>query len=181
MRRAATALILALSAAAAGCASSQSTIARRSPILDSQVESALVTFKGHDSSLETFLRNAHGYAVFPSVGKGGFIVGGAHGEGQVFEQGELVGYATLTQGTVGLQAGGQTFSEIIVFKDQIAFDRFRSGKLEFSGQASAVAVKAGASTAAAYEDGVAIFTMSRGGLMLEASVGGQQFRYVPYE
>jgi lipid-binding SYLF domain-containing protein len=163
-----------------GCASDQNVSARRNPVLDGEVSTAIAAFKVQDAGMETFFRTAYGYAVFPTVGKGGLIVGGAHGDGQVFEEGAVVGYTELAQGTIGAQIGGQTFSEVIFFKDRGALERFKGGKLEFSGNASAVAVRAGASTAADYENGVAVFTMAKGGLMLEASIGGQKFKYMPY-
>ena len=140
---------------------------------------ALVELEAKDPTLGDFLTNAYGYAIFPSVGKAGLLVGGAYGRGEVFEQGEFVGYADITQATIGLQAGGQTFSEIIAFKDKESMDRFKFGKVKFSANASAVALKAGAAKTARYSQGVAIFTNPNGGLMFEASVGGQEFGYVP--
>jgi lipid-binding SYLF domain-containing protein len=135
--------------------------------------------KANDASLDGFLRNAYGYAIFPSVGKGGFIVGGGHGRGEVYEQGKFIGFADITQATVGAQVGGQTYSELIVFQNKQALDNFRYGKIKFTANASAVAIKSGASAAANYSNGVAIFTMAQGGLMAEAAVGGQEFGLVP--
>src|SRR5205823_5983244 len=116
-----------------------------------------------------------------SVGKGGLIVGGAYGRGAVYEHNNPVGYAELQQGTVGAQIGGQSYRELIVFQNAAAFDRFTSGKLEFSANASAVAIKTGVAAAARYEDGVAIFVDAVSGLMAEASIGGQRFVYHPYD
>src|SRR5690606_34069387 len=112
-------------------------------------------FKNADSSLQGFLDKSYGYAVFPDVGKGGLGLGGAYGRGQVFEQGRLIGYCDLSQATIGLQAGAQTYSELIVFENKEALDRFTSGRFEFSANASAVALKAGAAAAADYTNGVA--------------------------
>jgi len=128
----------------------------------------------------------------PTVGAGALIVGAAHGTGLVYEnlwisalmhdplmKGKIIGRSSLSQGTVGLQAGGQAYSEIIFFKDKAAFDSFKVGKLKLAAQASAIAVTAGASADAAYDGGVAVFTMGKGGLMLQAAIGGQKFTFEP--
>jgi lipid-binding SYLF domain-containing protein len=110
------------------------------------------------------------------VGKGGLVVGGAYGRGVVYEQGRHIGYSDLTQGSVGLQAGGQTFSELLVFENKSALDRFKEGKLDFAA-ASAVVLKSGVATHAPFVNGVAVVVSPIGGAMLEASIGGQQFTY----
>ncbi len=122
---------------------------------------------------------AQGYAVFPSVAKGAIGLGGAHGEGQVFEKGKLVGTASLSQATIGFQLGGQVYSEAVFFEDAKALNEFKEGKFKVSAQVSAVAAAEGASANAKYQNGVAIFTLAKGGLMYEASVGGQKFSYTP--
>jgi len=139
----------------------------------------IARFKRADPSMKRFFDGAHGYAVFPTVGKAGLGVGGAYGEGEVYEQGKLVGTSSLTQLTIGLQLGAQGYSEIVFFADKRALSDFQGGNFELSAQASAVAVTAGASADASYDNGVAIFTMTKGGLMYEASVGGQKFGYTP--
>lgn len=164
-----------------GCASTSPEDEEARENLSSKSDAALADLKNTDPSLDDFLDKAHGYAIFPSVGKGGLIVGGAHGRGMVYEQGTLVGYATVTQATIGAQAGGQSFSEVIVFENEAAFDRFTQGNFELAANASAVALKSGAAASAKYENGVAIFTKPEGGLMFEASVGGQKFNYEPME
>ena len=111
------------------------------------------------------------------MGKGGIGIGGARGKGLVYEKGALIGKVTLTQVTVGLQLGGQSFSEVIFFKDKTALDDFTRGNYEFDAGVSAVALKAGASADLGYNKGVAIVTATKGGLMYEASVGGQKFDY----
>ncbi len=148
-----------------------------------------------------FFDNSYGYAVFPTVGKGGVGVGGAYGEGRVYVGGQHVGNATMAQVTVGLQLGGQAFSQIIFFEDERSFREFTSGHFEFSAEATAVAITAGVSAGAStgggmsagasggrndattvhsgYRKGMAIFTIARGGLMYEASLGGQKFKYTP--
>jgi len=144
-----------------------------------------------------FFDNSYGYAIFPTIGKGGVGVGGAYGKGRVYKNGAYVGNTSMTQLTVGWQFGGQGYSQIIFFQDQRAFDEFTTGKFEFGAQATAVAITAGASasastagtstsasggkhdatTAGAYNKGMATFTVAKGGLMYEASIGGQKFRY----
>lgn len=141
------------------------------------VAEAVANFKNSDPGIMRFFDNAQGYAVFPTVGKGGMGVGGAYGKGEVYERGRLVGYSSITQLTIGLQLGGQAYSEIIFFRDRSDLDDFRRGNFEFGAQASAVAITAGASADADYSKGVAVFTISEGGLMYEASVGGQKFRF----
>jgi lipid-binding SYLF domain-containing protein len=142
-----------------------------------RVETAITQFKEEDPTIQRFFDSACAYAVFPTIGKGGFLIGGARGRGEVYEGGNFVGYTTLTQGTIGAQAGGQTYSEIIFFQNPAALAEFRRGDVEFAGQASAVAATHGASANADYEDGVAVFTIGEGGLMFEAAVGGQRFHF----
>ena len=140
-------------------------------------EKAVALMKLQDDTIEAWFGKAAGYAVFPNVGKGGIGIGGAHGKGVLFEQGKPMGETELTQVTVGFQFGGQSFVEVIFFEDAIALGNFKKGNFELSAQASAVAVTLGAGASAGYEKGVAIFTMQKGGLMYEATVGGQKFRY----
>ena len=135
--------------------------------------------KALDPSLEKQIANAYGYVVFPSVGKGGLVVGGAYGRGEVYEQGKMVGWADLTQATIGAQIGGQTFSELILFENKAALDNFKNGKVKFSAGASAVALKSGAAVDAKYTDGVLVFVEPIAGLMVEASLGGQSFSFKP--
>lgn len=146
-------------------------------VKDPEVAVAIANFRNKDASMKTFFDKAYGFAIFPTVAKGGIGIGGAYGKGEVYEQGKLVGNSSLTQLTIGFQLGGQAYSEIIFFKDKAALRNFQSGNFEFGAQASAVAVTAGASADADYDNGVAIFTLAKGGLMYEASVGGQKFSY----
>jgi len=143
------------------------------------VTEAIDEFLHKDPGMRRFFENAYGYAVFPTVGKAALTVGGAYGKGQVFERGVLVGSSRIMQLTVGLQLGGQAYREIIFFKDRDTMRDFQQGNFEFSAQASAVAVTAGASADASYDHGVAVFTMTKGGLMYEAAIGGQKFSYKP--
>ena len=147
--------------------------------MELDVAKAILAIKKADPGIEAFFTNAAGYAVFPSVGKGGLVVGGAYGKGLVIAGGEVVGYTTMTQGTIGLQIGGQKYAQFIFFKDDVAIGNFQRGNFEFGAQASAVAIHKGASADTSYDKGVAVFTHAAGGLMIEGSVGGQKFTYQP--
>ena len=159
----------------------------------------IATFK-KSPQVQPFFKSAYGYAVFPTVGKGGLGIGGAHGKGQVYRKGKVTGKTSLTKVTIGLQAGGQAFSEIIFFQDKRAYDEFTSGNFEFDAAASAVAITAGAQAQAGtggktagasagpatgaqakvkYSGGMAIFVHAKGGLMYEAAIGGQKFSFKP--
>ncbi len=144
-----------------------------------------------------FFRSSYGYAVFPTIAKGGFVVGGARGKGRVYRRGRHIGDTTMTQVSVGLQAGGQAYSEIVFFQTPLDLKRFESGKFALGAQASAIAITAGASasvstagsgasasgtetnatTIGRYQDGMAVFTIARGGLMYEVAVAGQKFSF----
>lgn len=132
-----------------------------------------------DPTLADLLATAYGYAVFPSVGKGGLIAGGAHGRGTVYEHGVAIGYVDLSQATIGGQIGGQTYSELVVLQDQAAMDRFKSGKTTFETSLSAVALDKASARPAQYKNGMIVFTHAEGGLMAEAVIGGQTFTFVP--
>lgn len=129
--------------------------------------------------LKVFYNKAYAYAVFPRVTKAGVGIGGAAGRGIVFKNRRVVGSASLKQASIGLQLGGQQYSEVIFFENKKAYDHFRNGKLKFDAQASAVAITVGASIDVAYHNGVAVFTKAKGGLMYEASIGGQHFKFKP--
>ncbi len=147
-----------------------------------------------------FFGNSYGFAVFPTIGKGGFVIGGAYGEGHVYEQDTYVGDTSMIQVSIGFQLGGQAFSQIIFFEDKRAFDEFTSGNFEFGADAAVVAITAGANaststtgssagasggknnasiSAAGYYKGMAIFSVAKGGLMFQAAVAGQKFDYTP--
>ena len=141
---------------------------------------AIKDFNHTDSLMKRLFSGAYGYVVFPSIGKGAIGVGGASGGGAVFEKSAVVGKAQMTQVTVGFQFGGQAYREVVFFQNKEALDRFKANKVEFSAQVSAVAAKSGASGNAKYTDGILIFTQQKGGLMYEASVGGQKFKYTAF-
>ena len=146
-----------------------------------KAEKTIASFKLKDAKFEGYLEDAYGYVVFPSVGKGATGIGGAFGRGTVFEQGKPIGKAKLTQLTVGLQFGGQSYSQLILFESKADLIRFKKNKLELAAQASAVALDKGRSSNLAYNDGVAVFTITKGGLMYEAAIGGQKIKFKPYK
>ncbi len=151
-------------------------------------------------AVQPFFEDCYGYAVFPTIGKGGFWIGGAYGEGKVYKSGKITGTTSLAKLSIGFQFGGQAFSQILFFQDKRAYDEFTSGNFEFDASASAVAITAGAqartgtegATAGAnagqvkvahaktgYRKGMAVFVHAKGGLMVEASIGGQKFSFKP--
>ena len=151
-------------------------------------------------AVQPFFKNAYGYAVFPTIGKAGIGIGGSYGKGQVYKGGKVTGEVSVIKGSIGFQLGAQAFSEMIFFKDKRAYDEFTSGEFEFDATASAVAITAGAqakagtegATAGAsagpatgeqakinYHKGMAVFVHTKGGLMYEASIGGQKFTFKP--
>jgi lipid-binding SYLF domain-containing protein len=127
--------------------------------------------------MKNLFDNSTGYVIFPNVGKGAIGIGGAAGNGILYEQGTAVGKAKMKQVTVGFQFGGQAYREVIFFESQAALDQFKGGNFELSAQASAVAATKGASADVKYRNGIMVFTQEKGGLMYEASVGGQKFGY----
>ena len=173
------------------------------PVLADDISTTIDNFRGAGAG--EFIDDAYGYAVFPSIGKGGIGIGGAHGKGEVYRGGKLVGKTKMSQITYGLQLGGQVYSQMIFFRDERAFDDFTSGNFEFGAQATAVALTAGAQASTSsggggntssgtdadsskvnanekqYDgrSGMATFTIAKGGLMYEATLGGQKFKYEP--
>jgi len=153
-------------------------------------------FRQSNQSSE-FFQKSYGYAVFPTIGKGGLGIGAAHGSGHVYDHGRLIGRVTMNQVSVGFQAGGEAYSEIIFFRDKQAMDQFTSGNFEFSADAGAIAITASANasvgtsgtgagasvgehdaaTAGEFKDGIAVFTIAKGGLMYNATVAGQKFSF----
>ncbi len=185
-----------------GCASSGSY---RTPAANAEVKSTLMVFMHADPLIARYVHHAYAYAVFPTIGKGGFIFAGAHGLGQVFQGGALVGTASVTQVSVGFLVGGEAYREIIFFMDPATFKRFTSGQFSFSAKAQATAITAGAGASAGYgagqyssraqasvpnharevvrtnlpAHGYRVFTMVKGGLYVGASIAGQSFSYTP--
>ncbi len=154
-----------------------SVVYPRDSKLAGETEVAIKELFKSNPTIEQHFYDAYAFAVFPKIGKGGLGVGGAGGKGLVFEDYKVIGGSKMSQVTIGAQAGGQTYQEVVFFENKAALDKFTSGKTKFSGQASAVALKDGASVDMAYQDGVAVFTKAIGGLMAEASLGGQKFKF----
>jgi len=152
-----------------------------------------------DAGASNMFDSAYGYALFPTIGKAGFVVGGAYGEGKVYEQGKYIGDTSMTQASIGFQLGGAGFSQVIFFEDKRALDTFTSGNFEFGAEAQAIAITAAAgasssttgssatasggknnaaTTSAGYTKGMLTFTIVKGGAMFDVSLGGQKFKYM---
>ena len=172
-------LVMMMALTSVGCATAPSTKQERTD-LNAAAQSTLSKFKQNTPGYyKIYNDSAAGKAVFPSIGKGGYFLGGAYGQGIVYEGNKLVGYCKIEQATVGFQLGGQAYSQIIFFANTESLQRFKRGELAGTAQASAVAIKADASATADYKDGVAVFSMDSAGLMYEATLGGQKFSYLP--
>jgi lipid-binding SYLF domain-containing protein len=161
-----------------GCSTAPPTQESRNELIE-QANAAMKEMNRVDPGVEPLARKGFGYALFPEVTKGGLGFGGAYGRGVVYEQGQHVGYADLILGSFGLQLGGQLYSELIVFENKAALDRFKQGRIDFAADASAIIAKKGAAVNARFVDGVAVIVRPIEGVMAEAAVAGQQFRYVP--
>jgi lipid-binding SYLF domain-containing protein len=177
---AATLLLAAFTFGLVGCTTAPKTEADRQA-LDDSVQNTLSAMRSEDPSFGDFLDKAYAYAVYPSVGKGAFIFGGAYGKGEVFQGGRMIGYSDMSQATVGAQVGGQEYSEVIAFENQAALDKFTTKEYAFDASISAVALKSGVAKTARFREGVAVFKYIKGGLMADASVGGQRFRFRPVQ
>ncbi len=172
-------ILIGLVALIAGCATAPKTPQARANLV-AQARQTVAAMETADPSLSATLRSSYAYLVFPSVGEGGFIVGGTYGRGVVMRSdGTPIGYADLKAGKVGALAGGQTFDELVVFQDKAALDRLINQGLSFEGSASATALTAGVAASTNFRQGVAVFVKPRGGLMASAAIGGQSINYVP--
>ncbi len=172
-------LLLVVAGLTAGFSSFGQTSRKDKNLLEDCLE-ARTEFVNVDGLMNSLFNNSYAYVIFPNVGKGGIGIGGAAGNGIVFEKGNVVGKARLTQVSIGFQFGGQAYREVIFFENKSDLDRFKQDNFEFSAQASAVAVTTGASANVKYANGVMIFTQQKGGLMYEASIGGQKFDYTAF-
>lgn len=161
-----------------GCATAPERVEGKA-VLAAEVREAVAAFKAQDPTMERFFADSEGYAVLPKVGKGAIIVGGAYGQGEVYQKGVLVGYCSLSQAFIGASLGGQSIREILFFRTRVDLEEFMTGEFTLSAQATAVAIDAGAAAKADYRDGIAVFVLSDKGLMVDASVGGQKFKYLP--
>ena len=147
--------------------------------LVAEAAARLQQISAEDPEVGALVKRSYGYSMFPNVGKGGLGVGGAYGRGVVYERGQHIGYSDVTEGTVGLQVGGQSFSELLLFENRVALDLFKRGQFDLAADASAVIIKSGVATKANFVDGVAVVVSPIGGAMLEAAIGGQKFTYQP--
>jgi lipid-binding SYLF domain-containing protein len=148
-------------------------------MLSSRAQAALADFRTADPSLQDLMNKAHAYAIFPEIVSAAVGVGGAHGDGEVYQGGRLIGYADVSQANIGAQLGGQKFSELIIFESQSSLLDFQNGSVELDARATAVAASRGAASSANYQNGVIVFSLPRSGLMAQAAIGGQKFRYRP--
>ena len=162
----------------AGCSTGSVSKEERDTLFK-QAQASRQEWNKVDPQFEAFAKKGYGCAFFPEITKGGFVVGGAHGRGVVYEKGQHIGYADLTQMSLGFQAGFQDYSQLIVFENQTAMDKFKRNEIDFGANASAVVADKGAAMGAQFVDGVAVFIRPTGGAMAEASVGGQQIAYLP--
>ena len=150
-------------------------------VLSAEVQEAIAVMKAKDPSINRFFEKSYGYAVLPKVFKGAFIAGGAGGKGEVFEKGKMVGYCSMAQASLGFSFGGEFFREIVFFRDKEDLDKFKPSEYTFSAQVTGVALTSGAAAKADYKAGTAVFITTDAGLMVDASLGGQKFKYVPKE
>ena len=171
-------LVFGAAVFAAGCTTAPRTEAGKER-LDNSIDSTMKQLREKDPGIDDFLSNAYAYAIFPTVGKGGAIVGGSYGHGEVYQGGKKIGYADISQATIGAQIGGEAYTEILAFESEAAFDNFKKGSMKFAANASAVALKSGVARTMRYSNGVAVFVNVKSGAMAEAAVGGQSFSYQP--
>jgi len=172
--------VLMVFAAVVGCSTSPApkTIEKKA-VLDAEVNEAIAVFKAKVPAVNLYFEDSAGYAVMPKIFKGAIVVGGAYGKGHVYHNDVLIGYCSMTQGTLGFSFGGQFFREIIFFQNERTLDRFKAEDFAFTAEASAVALRAGAATKTDYKGGMAAFVLTDAGLMVDASLGGQKFNYLP--
>jgi lipid-binding SYLF domain-containing protein len=148
-------------------------------VLSAETNEAIAVMKAKDPSIQRFFDKSYGYAVLPKVFKGAFLVGGAYGKGQVYEKGKMVGYCNMSQASLGFSFGGEFFREIVFFRDKEDLDAFRTNEFTFSAQVTGVALSEGVAAKADYKAGMAVFITTDTGLMVDVSLGGQKFNYVP--
>ena len=171
-----TGLLVALLAFGLSSANAEDVVSAEA---DKAARDTLALFMKTDPSIEEFMKGAAGFAVFPKVGKAGFVIGGSHGKGVVYEGDMAVGAASITSGQIGLVAGVESFSELIVLQTPDVLERFKSGSFTWDAKAGATAAKSGAASNAQFADGVAVFVTNQGGLMGDISVGAQKFSFTP--
>jgi len=154
-----------------------STLTTRAADLQPSAEQAVANFKLADAGLTNFFAKSAGYVILPSVGEGGFIFGGEHGDGLVYEKAKITGKVTMSEFSVGAQVGGGTFSEVIFFETVSALQSFKKTKWEMSAKAKASVAASGSAANAKYDQGVLVFTLPKSGAMVAAAIGGQKFKF----
>lgn len=181
MKFAGIASLLAATILAAACSGPMTSgrLQEQSQTLRDDVNRSIEAFKRADPSIQNLFNSAYGYAVFPRVHKGGIGIGGARGQGRVFQGGAMIGAATITKVSLGVQLGGQIFREIVFFQDRATLERFKTGEFALSAEATGAVAADGVAASADYKEGVSVFVMPIKGLMFEAAVGGQRFEYAP--
>lgn len=162
----------------AGCATTPETKEARD-VLNAEVIEAISIFKSQDSGIQRFFDTSYGYVVFPKILKGGFWVGGAYGQGEVYRQNLMTGYSSMTQASLGFSFGGEYFREIVFFSTKTEYDDFCAEEFAFSAQVTGVALDKGVAAKTNYENGVVVFILAEEGLMIDASLGGQKFEFTP--
>jgi len=173
-----TAAAMATGLAACGVTPSTGNARERSE-LHTDAMDTLSQFRMKDASLQEKMDSAYAYAIFPDVTTAAVGVGGGHGRGEVYQGGTLIGYADISQGNIGLQLGAQSFAELVLFQNQSTLQDFQNSTFTFDARANAVAAASGAAKTADYTNGVLVFDIPQGGLMFQAAIGGQKFRYEP--
>jgi lipid-binding SYLF domain-containing protein len=168
---------LCLAIVLAGCTTMPERPETRA-VLSAEVNEAITIFKERDPEIQRFIEKSYGYAVLPKVFKGALWFGGAYGKGEVYEQGKMVGYCSMSQATLGFSLGGEYFREIVFFKEKNDLDVFKTEEYTFSAQVTGVAATIGAAAKADYKKGMAVFIATDAGLMVDASLGGQKFNYL---
>jgi lipid-binding SYLF domain-containing protein len=168
--------IVAAGALVASCAGTPKT-SRERTALELQAADTLARMESRDPALRPVLNRAAGYVVFPQVTEAGLLVGGGGGRGVVYEHGRPVGFAELRKGSVGAEAGAQTYAEVVVVRDRFTLEKMKRGEFDFGTQASAVIVRSGAAAASRFDNGVAVFVQPQGGAMLNLSLTGQRIKF----
>jgi lipid-binding SYLF domain-containing protein len=161
-----------------GCSTAPVTQEGRDQLVQ-EATIALKQMNEADPGVDSLIRRGYGYAMFPEVTKGGLVFGGGYGQGVVYEQVQQIGYASLAQGSFGIQVGGHTYRELIVFENKAAIDRLRENRLDFTADAEAVLADGGATANAQFIDGIVVVITPLAGAMAQAAIGGQQITYVP--
>ncbi|MDB5354501.1 MAG: hypothetical protein JWN24_954 [Phycisphaerales bacterium] len=179
MRKVIFPLLAMLAAPMIGCTTTSPNSPAQRTAMEDEAKAALERMEAQDPGIRDLLSRAYAYVIFPEVGEAAIGIGGAHGRGYAYQNGQLIGTVTMTQGSVGVQLGGQTYAELIIFQSPQAFDQLKKDVFAFGANASATLVKAGAAAATPFNNGVAVFVLPKGGLMAGVAITGQKFNFTP--